>query len=232
MSKPDHIVLLRHGQSIGNEDKSLYANVPDFALTLTKLGHRQAREAGKKLRKLFGPERVMFYISPFWRTRQTFEEVAKSFPRIIAREDPRLREQEWGHLRSREATDFINQQRDSYSSFYYRIVDGESVADVYDRCSSFLDTLFRDFEKPRFPRNAIIVSHGMLNRALLMRWLHYSVEQFEKLANPHNCEYYILRLQSDGKYHLTEPPPQYDKVKHQYQYPGKVIAYPYIKGDR
>ena len=54
-------------------------------------------------------------------------------------------------------------------SFYYRIPDGESGADVYDRVSTFLETLYRDFAKPDYPENTIIVTHGMTLRLFFMR---------------------------------------------------------------
>jgi broad specificity phosphatase PhoE len=191
MSKPINIALVRHGQSVGNEDKSLYTSIPDFTMTLTKLGRKQAYEAGVRLRNLFGDEKVMFYVSPFWRTRQTYEEIARSFPNHIAREEPRLREQEWGYFHVR--TDNVsNEQQNCYGNFYYRIPEGESCADVYDRCSSALDTIYRDFENPDFPKHMVIVGHGMANRVMLMRWLHYSVEYCETNSIPHNVDFFLL----------------------------------------
>ena len=44
---------------------------------------------------------------------------------------------------------------------YFRIPDGESAADVYDRVSDFFNTLYRDFEKKDYPDNAIMITHGM-----------------------------------------------------------------------
>src|SRR6185295_12814723 len=105
-------------------------------------------------------------------------------------EDPRLREQEHtprvltGEDDDRDA---IEKERDDYGHFYYRFEGGESCADVFDRISDFLSTLFRDFEKPEFPNDVVIVSHGMTNRLFLMRLLKYTVEEFEFLRNPDNC---------------------------------------------
>ena len=50
---------------------------------------------------------------------------------------PRLREQEWGHLRTLEDCIEIEKLRDDYGTFYFRIPDGEGAADVYDRVSDF-----------------------------------------------------------------------------------------------
>ena len=37
-------------------------------------------------------------------------------------------------------------------------------------------------------RNVLIVSHGLTIRCFVMRFMHLSVEQFESLANPQNCD--------------------------------------------
>ena len=100
--KPRRIILIRHGESQGNRNPESYATIPDYALELTDTGKHQALEAGKALRELIGDGSVFFYISPLWRTRMTFEQIARSFPReqFRFREEPRIREQEWGHLRN------------------------------------------------------------------------------------------------------------------------------------
>jgi broad specificity phosphatase PhoE len=70
--------------------------------------------------------------------------------------------------------------------------DGESGADVYDRVSTFLETLHRDFKNPGYPKATIIVSHGIAIRVFLMRWFHWSVEKYETVRNMLNCETIIL----------------------------------------
>ena len=107
--------------------------------------------------------------------------------------------------------------RDSYGHFYYRFSEGESCADVFDRMSDFMGTLFRDFKKKDFPRNAIIVSHGMAIRCFIMRFFHASVEEFESWANPKNCFYLLLERGEDEKYKLTTPM-RLHKVRHTYQF--------------
>ena len=77
--KPNRIILIRHGESQGNENREIYATIPDYALELTEKGIEQAAEAGRKLKEIIGDESVFFYISPLWRTRMTFEEIANAF---------------------------------------------------------------------------------------------------------------------------------------------------------
>ena len=96
---PKRIVLIRHGESQGNQDSNLYSTTPDHAIGLTKHGEEQSRQCGEKLRRIFGEnELVMFYVSPFHRSRETCRLIREAFPKkqiYKVREDPRIREQEW-----------------------------------------------------------------------------------------------------------------------------------------
>ena len=95
--------------------------------------------------------------------------------------------------------------RDAYGHFFYRFAQGESGADVYDRAGAFLESLWRSFERPDHPPNVLIVTHGLTMRLFCMRWLHWSVAEFESLSNPGNAETRTLELRQDGRYHLDRP---------------------------
>jgi broad specificity phosphatase PhoE len=220
--KPSKIFIVRHGQSVGNANKSVYQTVPDYALTLTDKGKQQAIDVGQELQGIIGPEEpIQFYVSPFWRTRQTFLGIKESFTTndITYYEDPRLREQEWGtNLENKDGLKTkLEEYRDNYGHFYYRFASGESCADVYDRVSDFMGTMFRDFTKPNYPQNVIIVIHGMTMRLFLMRWFHANVEEFESWKNPKNGGYFELELGEDDKYKLITPL-IIRSVKHDYQF--------------
>lgn len=99
--KPKRIFLIRHGESEGNIDPNVYAVKPDNKIELTELGMQQADEAGKKLKQIIGDETVCFFISPYKRSVQTFEMIAKHFggkENVYFKEDPRLREQDFGNF--------------------------------------------------------------------------------------------------------------------------------------
>ena len=200
--KPKRIILVRHGESEGNVERTKYEFTPDYALDLTGTGRAQAIRAGEEIRGLIGEETIHAYVSPFYRTRQTFEEIANVLGDSIVQsvEDPRIREQEWGHLRHRDENDEIVRERDDYSTFYYRIPDGESGADVFDRVSTFLETLHRDFRKKDYAQNCLIITHGLTLRLFLMRWFHWSVEQFENLRNPGNGQVVVMGKETSEKY--------------------------------
>ena len=219
--KPQNIFLIRHGQSEGNLVKSTYLSKPDYAFELTAKGRHQAREAGKQLLKQIAGS-AQIYCSPYWRTRQTFQEAASVLEEngitYTYYEDPRLREQEWGSSFNKQ-NDNLDYERDRYGHFYYRIKDGESCADVFDRVSDFMNTLHRDFEKPFYPENVIIFTHGMTMRLFLMRWFHWSVEEFERVANPENCKIIHLKREKDSEhFSLKTKLRHYEKSKHPYQF--------------
>jgi broad specificity phosphatase PhoE len=223
--KPKRIILIRHGESEANADRNTSAIKPDYTVMLTPKGHIQAAEAGVRLKNIVNDESVFFYVSPYWRTRQTFKNIVSKIPpgQYVYREEPRLREQEWGHLRLEIDGKSIERYRKAFGVFYYRIPEGESAADVYDRVSDFFGTLFRDFEKENYPDNTVIVTHGMSIRLFLMRWFHWTVEQFETKKNPENCDIIVLERKADGKFELlTELGER--AVKHAHQMPQELNA--------
>ena len=203
--KPQRIILVRHGESQGNAEPENYASIPDYALKLTDKGNEQAVDAGRKIAEIIHDGYFRAYVSPWHRSRETYAGIASVLKERIVRslEDPRIREQDWGHLQTVENLERINQERNNYSPFYYRLPDGESGADVYDRVSTFLEPLHRDFEKSDFPENALIVTHGMTLRIFLMRWFHWSVEFFESIRNPSNGEVFVMERGDDNRYHLV-----------------------------
>lgn len=184
MARPRRIVLVRHGESEGNADDSVYEREPDHALRMTRTGHEQAAATGERLRALFGDEPVSAYLSPYRRTLQTFRDLKLDPSRVRVREEPRLREQDWGNWQDRDDVRLQKAYRDAYGHFFYRFAQGESGADVYDRVGSFLESLYRSFEAPDHPPNVLLVTHGLTMRLFCMRWFHWSVAEFECLSNP------------------------------------------------
>lgn len=205
--KPKRIILVRHGESEGNADLQVYQSIPDYALELTELGKAQARDAGKQIAEIVGTTKIKVYVSPWKRTRLTYNLIAETISdRIVSwTEDPLIREQEWGHFFSVEELMRINEERNRYGQFYYRVPSGESGADVYIRMCLFWDSLNRAFTRPEFPDNALIVTHGMALRVFLCRFFKYSVEFFETIENPDNGEVVVIEQNSFGTYVLKTP---------------------------
>ncbi|XP_022744728.1 phosphoglycerate mutase-like protein AT74H [Durio zibethinus] len=215
---PKRIILVRHGESEGNLDTSAYSTIPDHQISLTELGHAQARLAGSHLRDLISCHgsssdwRVYFYVSPYERTRSTLREIGKSFSKkrvIGVREECRIREQDFGNFQVEERMRVIKETREKFGRFFYRFPEGESAADVFDRVSSFLESLWRDIDlnrlhiDPTQDFNLIIISHGLACRVFLMKWFKWTVEQFELLNNLGNCEIRVMELGHSGEYSLA-----------------------------
>lgn len=94
------------------------------------------------------------------------------------------------------------QERADYGHFFYRIPNGESAADAYDRVSGFNESLWRQFGDDDFASVCVLVTHGLMSRVFLMKWYHFTVEYFEDLRNVDHCEFLIMRKQDNGKYNL------------------------------
>ena len=63
-------------------------------------------------------------------------------------------------------------------------------ADVYDRMTIFEDHMIRDINAGRFKDNTslVLLTHGLALRVFLMRWFHWTVDQFMNVYNPPNAE--------------------------------------------
>ncbi|KAK9762828.1 hypothetical protein K7432_011053, partial [Basidiobolus ranarum] len=208
LQRPRKIILIRHGESVANLDKSIHRVVPDHRIRLTKKGVEQAREAGKRVQEeITSSDKIQFYVSPYLRTRQTFKELSTTLTTTEYNvfEEPRLREQDWGNFQAPpEIMKKICEEREKYGHFYYRIPNGESGADVYDRMSTFIESLHRAFDKPDFPSVLVLVTHGLLARLFVMRWFRHSVEEFESQDNLRHCEFIVMQKTDQEKYELTK----------------------------
>ncbi|OTA74499.1 hypothetical protein M434DRAFT_402712 [Hypoxylon sp. CO27-5] len=217
MGRPRLIIIIRHAQSEGNKNREIHQTIPDHRVKLTQEGWQQARDAGRRLRSMLRPDDTLqFYTSPYRRTRETTEGILETLtsddpdPSPFKRdnmkvyEEPRLREQDFGNFQPCSAEmERMWQERADYGHFFYRIPNGESAADAYDRVSGFNESLWRQFGDDDFPSVCVLVTHGLMSRVFLMKWYHFSVEYFEDLRNVNHCEFLIMEKQKDsGKYDL------------------------------
>jgi len=123
--------------------------------------------------------------------------------RYTLREDPRLREQDFGNFQNSLQMEQCKEERRRFGSFYYRFENGESGADVYDRVTDFWDSIRREMKYKHRLENFVVVSHGITIRMILMRYFKWTVRQYHKLQNPKNCEIIILERLEDGTYRLA-----------------------------
>ncbi|KAH9838842.1 phosphoglycerate mutase-like protein [Teratosphaeria destructans] len=236
MGKPRLIILVRHAQSEGNKNREVHQFIPDHRVKLTDEGHRQAEEAGRRLRALLRPDDTLqVFTSPYRRTRETTEGLLKTLtarpdpddphatPSPISRskikvyEEPRIREQDFGNFQPCSAEmERMWQERADYGHFFYRIPNGESAADAYDRIAGFNESLWRSFGDHDFPSVCVLVTHGLMTRVFLMKWYHWSVEYFEDLRNINHCEFITMRQKPEtGKYVLETELRTWSELKRQ-----------------
>lgn len=258
MGRPRLILLIRHGESEGNCDKTVNCYMPNHKIPLTETGRSQAFDAGVKLHEYVEEgESICFYTSPYLRTRETLQGILKGLEsadnagetadgssgssssskrEVVIHEEPRMREQDFGNFQGTpQEMKQIWLERAKYGHFFYRIPHGESAADVYDRCSSFNDTLFRQFKKDTFPSVLVLVTHGIWARVFLQRWFRWSVEYFEDLQNIPHCSWIRLvrqpprrstDLEGEGSYVLETPLARWS-IDASHMKEQDLLVYPY-----
>ncbi len=246
---PRRLIFIRHGQSEGNVDETLYTKCPDSNIRLTKLGWEQAKMSGKILRKHVLKQKnasIHFIVSPYIRCMETFHGLVSAWCNpnqfshikdekvrlrlwyqklaemgITFNEDPRIREQDFGNYQNRETIKKAKAERHKFGIFYYRFPNGESASDVFDRISTFFDSLWRSFcSNPS--KNYVLVTHGISIRVLLARYFRYTVDQFNVLVS--FIMIFITFMSSSLLNHHHEKPQRV--TFHHHTYPQKKKGKP------
>jgi 2,3-bisphosphoglycerate-dependent phosphoglycerate mutase len=218
------VYLVRHGESAANLDKQLNRTHADHAVPLSDAGHVQALEAGVFLRRHLiergvSPRRCAAYVSPYRRTRETWEGVRKGLGDDVALiphvESIFLRELEFGLFDGVPDEDLPKEFPLEYAhyekckkfggEFYARMPGGESRCDVAQRVHQFFGTLHRDHERHGVD-HAFIVSHGVTIRTFVMMWLNMPPEWIERERNPKNCSIRLIEGGTDRGYILNGHP--------------------------
>ncbi|GAX25537.1 hypothetical protein FisN_28Hh005 [Fistulifera solaris] len=179
---PATVILVRHGESEGNADSTLFRTIPDNLLGLTEKGFEQAACVGQRIRNVFRqlrPSRVHLVVSPFERTLQTAATLRASFEHLI--------------------------EQKKVGRFWYRFPTGESGADVYDRVKSWWTESVAtvNVRVGYEPIDAlVVVTHGLTMRFVLMQLFSWSPTTFHSVWNAGNCDMYVLRkdLSKAGPY--------------------------------
>lgn len=90
-------------------------------------------------------------------------------------------------------------QRKEFGRFFFSFPEGEAGLSVFNRVTSFLATLHRDFKRLRCDcglemkdLNILVVTHGLTLRLFIMRYFQLTVEEFEMTWNPPNGKFVIM----------------------------------------
>ncbi len=206
------ILLVRHGESLANIDKSYERETPDCMIPLSEKGKLQAADAGKFLFAFLSQaehkgQKVRLWNSGYKRTRETTHGIMRNSASVIPEivEDNRLREQDHGLF------DGLNDaQREEMYPDYFRHFKkftgdaryfakypmGESRADVEGRILPFFDKLKLEQEKGL--NTAVIVTHGDTIKSFIKGLMNHPFEWGSHELNPGNCSIRLLETDEHG----------------------------------
>ena len=204
--RPKRIILVRHGNSVANNNYDILQRVPDNKVHLSEKGIKQAKEAGQRLKQIIGNESIQFYVSPYTRTKETYENIMESFKDNYTEciYVTSLREQEYGNLQREMDKQFEEQKK--VGVFFYRFVNGESGADVHARMSIFLQYLFRRILSIDYHSfdNIVIVSHELTIKFFMMNFMNLPVTELDNIKKIDNAQFWTLEKNEYGKYILKD----------------------------
>jgi broad specificity phosphatase PhoE len=189
---PRELILVRHGESIGNianarayaaGAQTLDLDLPDPQVPLSDLGVRQAVALGERLGAA-GPPPEVCVVSPYLRTTQTADHLlaAAGWEAVRRVGDERLRDREQGiadrltihGLRARLPEEAA--RRAFLGKFFYRPPGGESWADVALRIRALVADLRADHAGER----VLLVTHDV--PILITRYVIESLTPAEALT--------------------------------------------------
>lgn len=207
VSMPDHLVLVRHGESTGNvaveaaKNGDLSFHTEEFMTTpghrwrLTPTGQDQAASAGAFLSQAFPSGFDRYLVSPYVRTRQTAATLGLLDASWLM--NRALRERDWGDIGSIPRSEFksrpefeLNYAHSRRDPLYWVPPGGESIANVAeDRVRNVLSTLHRECSG----QSVLAVTHGEVMWSFRLVLERLDDERFIALdADPQfkivNCE--------------------------------------------
>ncbi|MEE8556928.1 MAG: histidine phosphatase family protein [Myxococcota bacterium] len=177
------VILIRHGQSVGNESRR-FTETDEAALT--DLGKAQAGIAAGVLQTRFSPVRLV--ASPFRRALHTAELIGRQIGLDVEVQEA-FREQHFGELRGQPYEAALETPGfDLHSRWEWHPPGGDSLLEVQDRAAPAIRKIAREHPE----EHAVVVCHGGTIWAL---WSHV-IGTWEKASGIGNCD--LLVLPHDG----------------------------------
>jgi NAD+ kinase len=216
MAMPVVLVLVRHGEAEGNVarrssvagDNSVFTeqfcNRHHSRLRLTDRGREQARVAGAWLKQHIGEQFDRYLVSGYLRAMETA--ALLDLPGARWYQDFYLRERDMGPLEIMSESDKKQKHPEAYRQyeldpFYWTPPNGESIAQLCLRIDRVLHTLHRECSEKR----VVIVAHGMVMWAFIMRIERLTPGQFLERSQSPNIADHIRNCQI---VHYTRRDPQ------------------------
>jgi broad specificity phosphatase PhoE len=214
------ILLIRHGESIANVDRQIYFEQFDPFIKMSDKGIVQSIECGYKIidnldllrnkKYIFSKNNeIKLIYSPYLRTLQTKDNIIKVLTNNkinikSQEENSLLREQEYKFFQDVKDVEETFKERDSlFKEQWYRFKNAESVADVYQRSTVFINDLktrimtgeFKSYENGYI----IIVSHQITLACLRLVLERKSIYDMDK--NIDNCQCYLYNFNIKSEKH-------------------------------
>ncbi len=200
MSRPNHLVLIRHGLSEDNHArfKAKQGNLDFFdegfrnrlgpEVRLMPEGVEQAKNAGLWVQEhiikrygLIGFDKYVY--SPHIRTRETAANLG--LPEADWEMDRRLRERSWGEIEKLSRDEFeqahpINYDWHTRDSLYWKAAGGESMAEIADgRVTQFINSIGEGNDEGEI-ESVVAITHGEWMAAARLILEHMLNEQWEE----------------------------------------------------
>ena len=192
MKPTGRILLVRHGESTGNVERTFSR---DSSIDLTDRGVSQARETGRQIAEAFAPTRIV--ASSYYRAQRTAALIAECLAgdfEIQIESD--LRERSIGTLAGEPYSAMAahpEYQADRY--WAWRPPEGESLEDVQVRAGAVLARVAAAFPD----EDVVLVSHGGTMLALCA----YVEGSFERPRVAGNCEVVVVEHDGGGRFRIA-----------------------------
>ncbi|KAK4759108.1 hypothetical protein SAY87_020409 [Trapa incisa] len=160
------IIVVRHGETEWNSDGRIQGHLD---VELNQIGKQQAAAVANRLSKEGKISAV--YSSDLKRASETAQAIATACGGLEVIKEPELRERNLGDLQGLQLKEAAKLKPLAYEAFLSHQSDqelpggGESIDQLYKRCTSSLETIARKHKGER----VVVVTHGGVIRSLCRR---------------------------------------------------------------
>jgi len=223
------IFLVRHGESLGNVDKTTHASMADHAIPLSDKGIKEAQVSAEVLTQFLKdaytwelekyPQlnqreapKIKVWSSPYKRTRQTAEKFVSNlemnFAALKYQEHVLLCEQQFGlfdGIPDEQLPEIYPEEQAHYAKceqFEGRFWARMPLGESRFDVAARIHQCFDEFKKDvkNGYTDLVVVCHGVSLRAFVMMWCGKEFEWFDREQNPKNCSIRLIEGNHDRGY--------------------------------
>ncbi|MEM4755572.1 MAG: histidine phosphatase family protein [Candidatus Woesearchaeota archaeon] len=178
------LILVRHGQTLGNVKKIIQGQQHG---KLSALGKEQAKKVGLRLKH----EQIdAIYTSDLQRAKDTAQEIIKYHPNATVVYSPLLRERHYGEFESKaygSLSEYVNKNKLCHWHFVPK--GGESNYQLHQRILRFFTSLLKKHKQ----QTVVVVSHGNILTLLLIHLFKKQLHDYREM-HPDNTAVTILEF--------------------------------------